>query len=574
MGPNKFPIMPFEPLVYFTSRYARSRGVRLHNFIRHSKIDVRNSAKYEQSCATLARLTGNKAASLAQHAQVRNSSSSRLFGQLLSPYQLDLEHPRFCPKCVESDVENGSAKLSARPYFRSHWMITAIVTCPVHDVALAKLPIKYDRYRCPDFSNAIHDNWVEVLQTARNPEIRVARNFDRYFSSRMTGGDLANEILDPLFYSDAISFCREVGALDVAGSTENRQRKSNHAEIASACAEGFDLIVGGFPALRDLLRQAARHHSAMSTGFGSILHHIAVNMERPGYLRIAELAREVAFTHTTAKRVLGQARSDGFTISSAVDTFNINPPTARKMFGPSMREDNPVIPIAVAEELASKWNDRIRRLPLSKFLNVNVEVLDEIEQAGLLVRHRLGALAHRVYLRSEVDAFLCRLVEHAALDPSPEMQPLLGSQARISKALMGIIDGKVRAAVLPGPGPFNLGDLLAHRDDLHDQRSGKPPGTQTTGYVQMKLRVSANLLRNLERASIIERVIFHDEKGRERILFKDESIEAYNRMFVSVRYLARTKSEIWRVEKRLEGIQPVFDFGGTDRVYRRQDIQK
>ncbi|WP_274604837.1 TniQ family protein [Rhizobium sp. CFBP 13726] len=566
--------MPSEPLAYFTSRYARSRGVRLHNFIRHSGADVRNSARYEQSCSILARLTGNRSTDLEQHAQVRQSSSSRLFGQLLSPYQLDRERPRFCPKCVEADVENGNGKLSSRPYFRSSWMITAIACCPIHDVMLATLPIRYDWYRCPDFSNAIYDNWTVVLQAARQPEIRVASNFDRYFSSRMTGGDLTNEILDTLSYSNAISFCREVGALDVGGSTGNRQRKSNHAEVAAACAEGLDLIAGGFPALRDLLRRAARHHTASGTGFGSILHHIAVNMERPGYLKIAEVAREVAFSHTTAKRVLGQARSNGFTISSAVDRFNINPPTARKMFGPSLRKDNPVIPFKVAEELASKWNDKIGRLPLSKFLNVNVEVLDEIEQAGLLVRHKLGSLAHRVYLRSEVDAFLLRLVHHATLDPVPEMQPLLGSQARICKVLKGIIDGTMRAAVLPGPGPFGLGNLLVHRDDLYRQAYVMPAGTQTTGHVQMKLRVSANLLTKLRSIEIIESVIFNDEKGRERILFKDESIEAYNREFVSVRYLARTKSEIERVERRLVGIQPAFDFGGTDRVYRRQDIPK
>jgi hypothetical protein len=448
----------------------------------------------------------------------------------------------------------------------------AIAACPAHDVKLTKLSNNYDRYRCPDFSNALHDNWAAVMQAVRNPEVQSASKFDQYFCSRIMGADFANEILDQLSYSDAISFCREVGALDIEGVTGNRQRKPNHLEVAS-CADGFELIAGGFEALRELLVRAARHRSAMSTGFGSMLHHIAVNLNRSGYAAIAQVARDVAFTHTTARRVLGRERSDSFTLRSAGDTFKINRPTAQKIFGPHLRNDNISISIAVAEELASKWNDRIGRLPLSKFLDINVEVLDQIEQSGLLVRHKVGALVRRVYLRSEVTAFLHRLAEHATHAPTPEMQPLFRSQARISRVLKGIIDGSVRAAVLPGPAPFKLGNLLAHRDDLYPQACKVPEGTQTTGYVQMKLRVSANLLRNLRRTNMIESVVFNDESGRERIRFTDKSIEAFSREFITVRYLARTKRDIERVEKRLNGLQPVLDFGGTDRIYRRQDIR-
>lgn len=568
-----FPIRANEPTFYFASRYARSRGVKLYNFMRHSGINLMNSAKGVESSIKLSSLTGNSSATLQQHGMVRTTSKSQLFGQVITRGQLELERPRFCPLCIAQDVEQGNGRASGRPYLRAAWLVKAISFCPHHGVAIATLPRDYSVYCCADFSNSLHDNWASVCRMVENPEWQVAAEFDRYFTSRLHGEDCQNEVLDSLYYSDAITFCHEIGALDLGGHSKNRERKQSNGEFNSLCREGFDLIKNGFDDLRNLLELATTNRTKMSTGFGSVLHHIAVNLDRPGYSEVADLARDVAFSRTTVRRVLGKTRSDNYTIRMAADAFSLGQQTAKKIFDLGVQGGGPFIAPNVAEELISKWNDRIGRLPLSKFLNVNTQVLDEIEQAGLLARHTLGQLGRPFFLKAEVEAFLACVAGQATFDPAlSEMQPLIGSRARVVRVLTGILDGTVRAAIKPSTNCFNLSDLLVHHDDLYLLSYVRPPGTWTTGEVQMGLRVSANLLKNLSREKVLDSVVVEDKNGNERVLYSEQSVLRFKERYISVRYLSRRKDDIERVQKRLAGIQPVFDFGGTDKVYNRSDI--
>ncbi|WP_080671793.1 TniQ family protein [Rhizobium leguminosarum] len=575
MSQIKFPIGASEPLVHFASRYARSRGVRLHSFMSHMGLPLANSAEYERSSAILSRMTGNGALDLQAHAMIRRTSQSTLFGQTISVRHLTRDKPRFCPVCIATDIEQGSGRSSIRPVFRAAWMVKHICACPDHDVALVTMETSYERYRCPDFSNALNDHWHKLLQIVQIPDGRLASAFDRYFTARLSKRDFSNEVLDSLSYRDAIEFCMKVGSLRTGAATGNRGNKILPEEADGACCRGFDAINGGFKDFGAFLVQAAAQRTSMSTGFGSLLHHIAVNKDQPGFEAIADLAREVAFAKTTARRVLGITRSSSFTVRSAADIFNIAPPTARKMFDLNVDRSNPAIDATLAQDVVSKWNDRISRSKASNYLQINVEVLDEIEEVGLLKRHTLGSLERSFYYKSEIKAFLKQVAEHANQDPNdPEMVQLLAKRVRFSRVITEILAGTVKTAITSDVEDFNLTNLLVHRDDLRVYEYEKPQGTQTIGYVQMKLRLSANLLRNLRQNEVIESVVIHDDKGKERVLFVDASIERFKEKFVSVKYLTRHKADLPKTERRLLGVTPVFDFGGNDRVYRREDLVK
>ncbi|MBY5667370.1 hypothetical protein HFO33_34330 [Rhizobium leguminosarum] len=570
-----FPIGHSEPLIHFASRYARSRGVRLYSFMQHMQLPLGNSAKYEQSSAILSRLTGNDPRALQRHAIVRKTSTSTLFDQTLTVRHMMRDRPRFCPRCVEIDLENGSGRVSNRPIFRAPWMVKHIRACAEHDVELVTMSNGYDAYHCPDFSNALNDRWATVMKHVGSQEKRDASEFDRYFTARLSADDFSHEILDALTYSDAIGFCQKIGSLKPGKTTKNRDGKLLPDEADNACRTGFDLIVTGFSGLRACLERAAEQRSSLSTGFGTLLHHIAVNTDRPGFEPIADLAREVAFTKTTARRVLAVSRSDSFTVRTAADAFDIGPVTAKKIFDPSIQRNGPVIDTSLAEEFALTWHDRISRTQASKYLQVNVEVLDDIEEAGFLARHTLGSLERRFFRKTEIRSFLTRLAERSGHDPSDkDMVPLLAKRVRFSRILGDILSGTVRAGITSTVDDFNLPDLLVHREDLRPYECIKPDGTQTIGYVQMKLRLSADLLRHLREQNVIESVTIKDSKGKERLLFIDESIERFKKQFVSVKYITRHKADLPRTEKRLLGIAPVYDFGGVNRIYRREDISK
>jgi hypothetical protein len=234
-----------------------------------------------------------------------------------------------------------------------------------------------------------------------------------------------------------------------------------------------------------------------------------------------------------------------------------------------------LIDASIAEEVLNQWDDRITRAQVGKLLRVNVQVLDELEKAGFLKRYTLGSLKRSFFRKSEIHSFLSRLADQGKHDPrGAEMVPLHATRFGYCRILGGVLSGDVRAGISSNLDEFDLTKLYVNRTDCSIPDYVKPVGTQTTGYVQTKLRLSARLLRKLRDHKVIESVTVSDVNGSERLLYLNSSIEDFCKRFVSVYWLCRTRADLPRVERRLLGVTPVYDFGGVDRVFRREDIPR
>ncbi|WP_373413839.1 TniQ family protein [Ensifer aridi] len=595
---NSIPIAGPETLLGFASRYACYRGVRLPQLMRLTGIKIWHYASFETAVSRLGAMSGNDPSVLASHAlRPQDAALHLLRGQMISRRDVFREAARFCPHCVCQDFAAGGRRPIANVYCRASWLNKLLTVCPDHEIELVSLSQKYLGYAREDFSSALTDNWAEVLAAADAATPASVSAYDRYFTSRINGDGAANELLDALPYNGAQRICEIVGAMETYGDRVAIS-KLPFEGLQKAAKLGFDILSSGYEGLRSILQKRDhRREESDDKGvgkqlYGSLYTYLHEHARKPEFAPVVEFVCDHAFSVHALGPENNFLGSGGVrklhSIRSASVQYGIHPATLRKMLHASdllapdcdLRDLKVSIPAEQMDALAARWKDGVPMLYVRKRLDASPQVITQLTEAGHLtasdreIDHKLK----KFYSSSQIEAFMAR-IEDLAVDQTSvwtDMVPLKHCAPFMvyAEIISLILEEKLAVRIVKSAGAqTTLSHLRVNEAEVRQAAGvGIPAGYYDTRTVAARLPLTVANLGKVVESGMIETTQYRGPNGVATTAYSKASVNAFTRTYICFRKLARQRSNWEKTEQRVAGVAPVFDFGGTERVYRKVDV--
>ncbi|OWV99177.1 TniQ family protein [Rhizobium sp. R693] len=595
---NSFPIKSSETLLGFASRYARERSTRLPQFMRLTGIKIWHYASFEGAVARLAKMSGNAPEDLAFHAlRMEDGWHHKLHGELIDRRDSVRDAARYCPHCVVEDYTQGGRRPFSNVFCRAAWMHRRLVVCADHAIGLVSISQKYAGYAYEDFTSAIMDNWSEVLAAAESAMPVEVSGYDRYFCDRLNGEPASNEVLDDLPYDGALRVCDILGAM-VSGGDRKALSKHSFEELQSMAKTGFDLLAGGYDSLRtfleklDLRRVGSYDKSVGSKLYGKLYEYLHDNAEVAGFAPIVNFVRDHAFSvHPLGpeNKFLGRGGVRKFhSVRSAFTEYGIHPATLRKLLkagGLLENETTPVrdlkvsIEVSVMDEIIENWKDSVPTMFARERLDASPQVIHQLVAAGILsaATEKSNHALKNLLSRKQIEGIIAKLESLATSDgDAPGMVPLRNCVPFMSFAdqLRAILDRKIPLGI--SKSAEELTTLEHLRVDVASVKAvagiGLPAGYVSADFLTTRLVVLMSTVHLLTREGVFDTVEYRSGNGFVVLGYSELSVKAFIKRHITFRKLARGVEHWEKTEKRLVNVVPAYNFGRTERIYRRADV--
>ncbi|MCK8782238.1 TniQ family protein [Rhizobium sp. NTR19] len=132
---SRVPVMhPLEPLQTYVSRLAAANGASsAAQFGRHMNFNVRRRVESSAALKRISQITGFDEATLGGHYLSYDGRSFVKFAEIrMLGRNVHWTSPRFCPRCIESDLRTGVGDWELRPHIRISWLANHNEVCAEH----------------------------------------------------------------------------------------------------------------------------------------------------------------------------------------------------------------------------------------------------------------------------------------------------------------------------------------------------------------------------------------------------------------------------------------------------------
>ncbi|WFU04689.1 TniQ family protein (plasmid) [Rhizobium sp. CB3171] len=586
-----------ESLPDFVSRYARFRGVPLVDFMRHTGTRVWRNKGFELAVTRLAKISGNDPRVLAAHSyRFQPSRLLSFLGQTVDPKVMYRKAARYCPHCVIEDVNTYGSNKFARLHCRAAWLNPVLTVCPKHDIAIATSSTAYHNYRCPDFTGALADNWKEVVDAANNAAAVPSTGSDRYFSDRLNGQAVHNEVLDDLPYYGALAICEIVGATEL-----KRPYGGRHHILTAASREpvqhGFEILQSGYSGLRrwlDTIDERGIKWNNNSVGvrlYGPLYSYLKYRVDDPEFAPIVSFVRDHA---VRAQKIgpendfLGQKGFGRFhsTRSAAAQHGIPREIICRKLKAAGVQGEialgsgvRTLIDVKQMDEFAARLKDSVSKIYVQERLGVSEPTIDRLREAGLLTVTKLTShpRARSHYSSMQIETLIGRLEELARTSGDRDATVPLSKCAHFM-TIAGMIVHALKGDLTLGikKEGHEATTVLHFVVDPREVARLAPkvivPDHHYSCFATLnRMAVSADTVRSLGELGVLKALEYTDQ-GAVHTAYSMASIRTFLLHHISFRRLAGSKSRWETTERRVSGIKPVFDFGGVERIYRKSDL--
>ena len=494
-------LQPREPAMGYAARLAAYNGVTLSRLLGHMRIDIRRLGRGEASA--LSALAGLRSLDQPQRDALRSYTPSHVLndkvlsvaGNRLLPGSILTASMRVCPHCVAEDLAAFEGPPHSRPWCRLEWMLDHVRACARHGTVLAHIQPGHALAAGYDFSRAIADKVLPVLDRLR-AETRKAPGtaFGEWCIARLDGiRDPANWLDDVPLHA-GIAFSEALGISAFHGP-ETRASTLTTREMAVAAEEGYGAASQGLAAVHAVLDRIVRERSTKRKGsvghertYGRVHAVLRRTMGDPGFARFRDALREHAFAnlpiprgtaflgirlesrrvHNQRSAAFAAARTDAALFRLlGVDEIAGADGAADKR--PRVR-----IPVPEFDALLASMEGYLTAKEAAAAAGLNVKQLDRLVERGFLpilpeADRRAGT--KRRFLRSDVEAFVARLLDGATHVPGPSGRRMSVEAASVALAVAASdLFELVLAGRLPWTGFHGEGDrcdhLLVDADDV------------------------------------------------------------------------------------------------------------
>jgi hypothetical protein len=593
--PHHLPIKPFEPLREFAARYAQFRGVRLADFLRHTRILLTRSSSFESAIEMLGSVSGNDPATLLHHAfRVNKARLQEVLGQEFRRTDITVNLVRICPRCVEAEYASGGRRPFANVSCHVAWKHKHLHVCLEHGVPIMSLPKSHDDPYHLDFTSKLMGNWKGVVEAAHSPNEIVVPGYERYFGNRLVGKPAFNEVLDLMSFRSAFRTCEIIGVMELAGdrTLPKALTPEDHYE---ALKLGYDVLAQGYGGLRSFLEKRDRfYHSHNRKGFGyelygNFYHHLHLYYREPEYLELTAFVSKHVFDHHATPYGFSYLGHQGAgkvqSLRSAHLEHGIGVTTLKKLLvaagliesGTKGTANKITVSAAEMDKVIARWKDGRTELQVCERLDISRSTVKNLVAANLITatprQHKLDP----IYSAEVIEALVARIDSVATADPNAKGMRTLkgcGLAKTFPEIISMVLDGTLEAGIVKKLGePTKLSDLRVDASRLRAQPETRElHGHITFEILRARIKMSSDAVRQLAALLKFGHHVLLTGDGIEHHFYAESSVGPFHSEYVSFSSLSKLDAYSSDPEGLLARIKPVFDFGGHDRMYRRSDL--
>jgi hypothetical protein len=237
----------------FTSRLAARNGVNARKFCLDWDLRFQPVVDGdEKTIAVIAEMSGVDAAALLRHAFVRDELGYEYRNERLIRPSLRRTRLNVCPACLLDDIEgNPNLRPHLAAYGRATWLIEAVRTCQVHNMALSPIGSNSTAADLHDFAFHIRATLPDLPRMAMSALARRPGELEAYVFARLNGAR-RSQFLDDLPLFAAIRCCEVLGAIALFGRHANLKSPDDE-NWRIAGSRGFEIASGGSETIHGFL---------------------------------------------------------------------------------------------------------------------------------------------------------------------------------------------------------------------------------------------------------------------------------------------------------------------------------
>ncbi|MBY3233450.1 TniQ family protein [Rhizobium laguerreae] len=593
---------PIEPLPAYMSRLAAANGASsLRDFRRHMGFRIERWTETTDACDRLSDVTGIDVGVLMS----RNLNFDRQwfsFGtQRLPTPALIQTAPRYCPKCIEDDFNNGAGRLDVRLRTRFPWLVAHIDVCPEHRVELVTSPLKYRGDMKLDFAAHVRTNWREIEKSITQSKDAEVHPYESYFFDRVAGNQTSNELLDPLPCFAALRLCTIIGEM-LAPDTRRGRAGVRIGLNHPSRKIGFD-VLSSRSSLLSFLTEAgdsfvSDHHRKALGLYGKFGEYLAANMEMAELQPMIEMVRNHAYETVPIGPEYGFLGGGGVrrwhTLRSAELETGVYFTVLRKILvergviPPSERgkkDSSIVVSVADVEVAAADYHDRIGLEELADRLGLLFITVRRLVRAGLFKStYGTTSTLKEKFSRRDTDAMLEQWMDGLETAPlAGDLVSLRSVGRRFSRqsteVILAYVDGKLSTRYLDeDASKIGFERILVDRREVRALLFDQPPGLKIH-ELAYKFGLQRPPGKALFYAGFFEILRWEPGQGRNAFdVATFESVERFFREYDSLTNFAEGWMKRGDLHRGLKaaGIKPFWSHTGNsvNNIFNRLDIEE
>ena len=181
-----------------------------------------------------------------------------------------------------------------------------------------------------------------------------------------------------------------------------------------------------------------------------------------------------------------------------------------------------------------------------------------------------------LFSRTQIEAVIARLeglASHANVDGMVSLKSCVPFMS-FSNQIAGMLEGKIPLSIIKKEGePTTLEHL---RVDAGVVRAiagiGAPGGYISANGVTTRIAAVIDTVQRLAARGVFETAEYQSGNGLTVTGYSKSSVDVFVEEYITFRKLARSKANWAATEIRIAKIRPAYDFGGPERIYRRDDL--
>ncbi|MDH6276624.1 hypothetical protein GUK36_29900 [Rhizobium leguminosarum] len=591
-----------ETVVSFCSRLAVANGVAsVREFCWYIGIDFQKIRTGD--AVEVGRLMA--LAGLSSHVAERRSvrrvdALSPAEGETISIRSFSSARLRYCPRCLQEDVANGTGPEATRPYGRVLWCVGFIRACRKHEVGLQTMDAK-------DIDPAgYHDvaRMIEKVLRCSDFEKALPRQlsypFEWYVEDRLARRNSRRLWIDELPLYVVARLCETIGAMEKFG----KQFVSEgivEPDWADAAQIGFEVLSEGRSAFEDHLRTwhdpfwSTKSHVGGRLLYGRLYDRLAHEIEDPAYDPIRKIMYDVtleALPVGPGDHLFGPLQERRLhSVHSAACEYGLHPRTMLKLVenagilldGGGSTYERKLMKAAAVKRMMKKvgaaidWEDAMARLGVTRTMwktlaDRYVEPLSETGRRGM----------HALYDPDDIDAFIAKATSRATLpiETSSELLPIekivKKTNCKFVEVLDLLLEGRLTRVAVDHRG-VGLGCLRFDAEEIAELLRLPDLGGLSLREVSQRLTINDRVVRQLvDRGYLESEIAINPVKRCEQQIVREPVITDFVGEFVSLYILAKERRQnIGALKRELTGlgVAPAFppdDIGAT--FYRRREL--
>lgn len=243
-----------ETLTSLCSRVAAANGRSMDEFCRDMGLNPQevingNAAAIEE----VSKLARAPVSELARSATVRLGNSLVFNGETFAPRYFNRTNFRFCPKCLEEDMDDASAPPKLRRYGRTIWSSRFIRTCLAHQWSITDAGHAPNTRLNHDFCMLLDKLRPEIRAASDRSRAQVPTAFEQFVVDRFSGVRAHGDFLDSLGLQAAADLC-ELTGMGLQQGKDYRSLGRSDSEWQEAGQLGYSFLCRGVTGWRELLQ--------------------------------------------------------------------------------------------------------------------------------------------------------------------------------------------------------------------------------------------------------------------------------------------------------------------------------